>query len=173
MGPKEVVGIAAFAVALAITVSLTLNLDGLADGTTSRPLSQGLQPPYITPVPSTFDQPPPLGWRVAFMVGGVEQDMARLDDLDLEFDAAPFRDYEDNNWNVSVEGYFELLAGHHSFNLTYDSRIRVFVGGELRAEANDIGWPQQRTVFFEHDGGEVIVHIEAFDDRGPFLLRFE
>jgi hypothetical protein len=186
MGTRETVGIALFAVALAITLSLTFNNDGLADGGSPRPISTGLEPPTYTPPPAaTPTQAPVLAlgepadvWFVSFFRHGADGEpqleiRVTEETIALDFANAPFPDMQDDNWSVEATAPFERPPGRYEFSLETTGAVTVRANGRVVFARDGIDGPETFVVTFDHLGGRLDIEVAASDTGGAFRLAVE
>jgi hypothetical protein len=133
--------------------------------------------PSPTPIPDRGLLSPPRGWAVTFyrLLGGsrLADPAVPIPTLDLSFETAPFAEYRDGSWGIEASGALgELAPGRYTVVLSFNAKVRVFVGGSLVAEAADPPTERELRASFVHPGGAASVRIEAEDAPGPFVIRW-
>ena len=182
MGPREVVGIAMFAVALAITISLTFNETGLADDDLSRPVSLGQTPPTefpaLTPTPEAvplFGEDVEVDWVTSYFsrrTGGEAVFEARdvSNELALELANAPLPEMHDDSWFVESRAELEAVAGRYRLMIETSGNMTVELNGAVFNQTGALPEPRTVEVVFNHAGGPLEIAITAEDKGGPFVL---
>ena len=197
IGVREVVGLAALAVAIVIgflfldpTASESRNTtpgqihlgETVAPTATATALSSTGKP-STTPAPTATATPPakkassPVSWQVQFYEipksgGEVLNGEGFVPTLDLSFPGAPFPDFRDDAWFVQASADFEVAAGRTAITIVHDCDLRVFVDGKEVAHEASGASARGLSVVFEHAAGTARVMVECRDVGGPFRLQY-
>jgi hypothetical protein len=182
LGVREWVGLALLAVAMAISFTF---LDAGARGDlTPRTPDVGVILPTPSAEPSPSPTPPPPNeievpegsWFVEYFDRGGDEPLVQtfIEELDIEYDGAPFGDFANDDWRMTARTEIELEPGGQVFTLVHDGRVRVLVdGNEVASDSDPIADERELVVLFQHAGGTVTILIEAADMAGPFVLRWQ
>jgi hypothetical protein len=179
---REWVGLALLGVAMA--VSFTFLDAGARHDIVPRTPDVGVLLPTASPEPSPSPTLPPPNeievpegsWLVEYFDRDGEVALVRtfIEELDLEYPAAPFGDFANDDWRMTARAEIELAPGGQVFTLVHDGRVRVLVdGNEVASDSDPIAGERELVVLFQHDGGLATILIQAADERGPFVLRWE
>jgi hypothetical protein len=200
LGLREVVGLAALAVALVIGF---LFLDPTASESRNETAGQiqrgetvvSIPPPAettaataqptvaATPLLAATPTPPakraasPSSWQVQFYEvaktgGELLNGGGFVPTLDLTFATAPFPDFHDDAWFVRASADFQVAEGRTEITIVHDGDLRVFVDEKEVAHEEDGPSARGRSIVFEHAAGTAQVMIECRDVGGPFRLQF-
>lgn len=94
--------------------------------------------------------------------------------LDLFYEAAPFGDFANDDWRLTVRTELQLEPGGQLFTLVHDGAVRVLVDGdEVASDSDPTNGERELVVLFQHPGGPATIVIEATDRGGPFVLRWQ
>lgn len=181
---RETVGIALFAAALAITVSLTFVDQGRSHEGPPPTVSLGIPVPTASPTLAPTPTPVPprqvdlrdVSWRVTFWSDATDGDRRKesegfAEGLDFAFDGAPFPDMRDDAWSLTAAATITLEPGDFAFELEHDGTVAVWVDGEQVAAGPGTPGLRTLTVAFASQGNPVSIMVEAKDTGGRFELR--
>lgn len=184
MGMRETVGVALFAVALAMTASLTFVGQGRSHEGPPPTISLGMPVPTDTPTTAPTPTPVPptaldlrnVSWLVTYWSDSVDgsrrqESQGFVQGLDLAFDGAPFPDMHDDAWSMTAETTLTLEPGEYAFALEHDGTVAVWVNGEQVAAGPGTPGLRALEASFVSEGGAVTIVIEARDTGGRFELR--
>lgn len=168
---RDVVGLFAFAVALA--VGLGVCVGPLADGGPAR-----TPVPMSTPVvrAEARSLPEPAPWRLRFFRNG-EREVPELESesrhLDLVYLESPGGAAPDGRWFLRADAQMaNLQAGAYQFTLEHRGSVTLYAAGR-EAGKGEAGVSVHRSTFrVVHPGGDLALRIEARDDAGLFEVRW-
>lgn len=174
---RDLVGLAALAAGLVIAAAFIVPRNGGANTPTP---SHGQAATTVTPTrlpPSAAVQP--ANWNVVYyrsrqpgQTAADTQTVAAA--LDFSYARAPFNDITDGNWSLVAGTTLALAAGETVFTLQHQGSVRVLIDGKEIAADGASNAPRDLRVTIASDterSAELI--IEAIDDAGAFLLRWQ
>ena len=183
MASRELIGIGMFAVALAITLSLTFRDDGQASDRVPPTISSGLTPPTLTATPTATATPVPIhalgdpdgSWLISYYSfdaegGRLPELELAYETLDLSFANAPIPDIRDNDWSLEAHGSFERVAGRYRVSIETSGDMDMRVDGRIVEVVGVIDGTVTREVVIDHGGGTMAVVVTAEDRLGEFRL---
>jgi hypothetical protein len=180
LGSREWVGLGLLVAAVVVALSF-LTYNDSPEPQPPTPSATGSALAKAEPTPTQLEQktlPPPVGWVVSFLKGDPATATAELgvfsEFLEVEEKSPPFPDYRDGNFGVIAEVTVNTDAGAYAFSLELQGKARLLANGNVIAEWTS---PDKKTKVsgrIPHQGGALVLRIEATDPVGfPLIMRWK
>ncbi len=172
IGSRELVGLALFGVAIAVSISFYL--PG-GDDDAPAPFSVGgrATPQPVTNTEGPAQLPQPASWQVQYFRQNESTTSSgrETSTLNEQFERAP-SGYTDDAWRLRAEATIQAPPGRYTFSIEHQGRVQIIVNGQaVGGGTADAGGTVP--VAFTLRQSTVKIRIEAQDREGPFLLRWK
>jgi len=173
VGVREWVGLLFLGVGIVVAASFYFPDSGRS--AEPRPRSGGqVTTRTRTAVPEGAPIQQPTSWTVSITSGRNNLPLSASTEqrLDVAYDSRPLEELQDE-WGVAAEAQAQVSAGRHTLRLRHTGSIRVYIDGELTADATARSGDDLSVNFIQQVDGIATIRIEvkAVDDEVALSWR--